>query len=446
MSTKYKTNKRKLSSLVKQQVPQFVLEDHPKFTEFLSSYYLFMESAELNLDTYTEIDQILLETEGTSVSFVALDQTDKNGLDAGGTIVNEENTFGGSFQRNEVITGSASGATSTILAEDTTDSSRLFVSANNAWITGETVTGFISGATAKVAKYRANPVENLQQLLNYSDPDHTISDFLSQMKEEFLNTIPTDTDEAVDTRKLVKNIKSLYRAKGTEKAHKAFFKILFNEPSEVYRPTDDMLRLSGGSWGTQNFIRCTQTTEFALNDAIELVGQTVTQQNNPSDGDINTATAVVENITKFREGTVEIIEVAVNIETTIGTFVTGQTISGTSNINDEVTVKLVTSQALSGTTITNDGSTITVGDEATLIGGAGAGARIQVLDIQGAGVTEVIVDVVGTGYDAGDVLTFSSGTAEAKVSVVNGGFIPETGSVDVHVELETGNNHRRRFW
>ena len=61
MATKYKTNKRKISSLVKQQVPQFVLEDHPKFTEFLSSYYLFMESAELNLDTITDIDQILLE-------------------------------------------------------------------------------------------------------------------------------------------------------------------------------------------------------------------------------------------------------------------------------------------------------------------------------------------------------------------------------------------------
>ena len=66
MSTKYKTNKRKLSSLVKQQVPQFVLEDHPKFTEFLSSYYLFMESAELNLETVTETDNILLETEGVA--------------------------------------------------------------------------------------------------------------------------------------------------------------------------------------------------------------------------------------------------------------------------------------------------------------------------------------------------------------------------------------------
>ena len=438
MATKYKTNKRKLSSLVKQQVPEFVLTDHPKFTEFLSSYFLFMESAELNLDTITAVDQILLETEGTTDSFVLLNQTNKNGLDAGGAIVNEENTFGGSFAKDEVITGSTSGATSTVLAEDITTNSRLFVSANNAWITGETVTGGTSGATAKVAKYRANPVENLQQLLNYSDPDHTISDFLVQMKEEFLNTIPKNTHSSVDTRKLVKNIKSLYRAKGTARANKAFFKLLFNEASEVYTPTDDMLRVSGGSWSSQNFLRCTQTTAQALNDSIELVGQTITQANNPSDDDINLATAIVENVTKFREGTVEIIEVVINPETSTGTFVTGQLLTGTSNVDSEVTVKMTTSQALSGTTITNDGSTLTVGDEATLTGGAGAGGRVQVQDISGAGVSEVIVNAAGTNYQEGDTLTFSSGTAEAKVAIVNGGFAPETGSVDIHVELETG--------
>jgi hypothetical protein len=177
MAIKYKTNKRKISSLVKQQVPQYVLEDHPKFTEFLSSYFLFMESAELNLDTITDIDQILLETAGATDSYVLLDQTNKNGLDAGNKLVDEQNTFGGSFQKNETITGSTSGATSTVLAEDTLANDRLFISANNAWITGETITGSTSGATAKVGKYRANPVENLQQLLNYTDPDHTISDF-----------------------------------------------------------------------------------------------------------------------------------------------------------------------------------------------------------------------------------------------------------------------------
>ena len=63
MTTYKKSHKRKLSSLVKQQVPEYVLSDHPKFTEFLKAYYLFMESAELQLDTITAIDQILLETE-----------------------------------------------------------------------------------------------------------------------------------------------------------------------------------------------------------------------------------------------------------------------------------------------------------------------------------------------------------------------------------------------
>ena len=438
MADKKKTNKKKISTLVAQQVPEFVLTDHPKFTEFLSSYFLFMESAELNLDTITDIDQILLETETSAVNYVLLDQTNKNGLDAGSKVVDEENTFGGSFQKGETITGTTSGATSTVLADDILGNSRLFVSANNAWITGETVTGSTSGATAKVAKYRANPVENLQQLLNYSDPDHTINDFLSQMKEEFLNTIPKDTHASVDTRKLIKNIKSLYRAKGTSKAHKAFFRMLFNETSEVYLPANDMLRVSAGGWSTQTFIRCTQTAAQSVNDPLFLVGQTITQPNNPASATINTATAIVENVTKFQEGSIVVIEIAVNDETVTGTFVNGEELTGTSYDDPDVEVKVTVSQGLSTTTITNDGSTLTVGDEATVSGGAGTGGRVSVLDISGAGVDEVIVDAAGTGYDIGDTITFSSGTADAKISVVNGGFAPEAGSLAVHVELESG--------
>ena len=433
-----KTNKKKLSTLIKQQVPEFVLTDHPKFTEFLTSYFLFMESAELNLDTFTDVDQILLETLGAVDSFVLLNQTTKNGLDAGNKLVNEENTFGGSFRKGEVITGSTSGATSTVLAEDTIANNRLFISANNGWITGETVTGSTSGATAKVGKYRANPVENIQQLLNYTDPDHTISDFLSQMKKEFLNTIPEDTDDSVDTRKLIKNIKSLYRTKGTEKAHKAFFKILFNESAEVYTPADDMLRVSDGSWNVQTFIRCTQTTLQQAQDPIFLTGQTITQANDPSDSTVNLATAIVETVLKFQEGSTQIIEIILNTDTVSGTFVNGSEVTGISNIDPDLTIGITVSQALSTAVITNDGSTLTVGDEATLTGGGGSGARIQVQDISGAGVSEVVVNGVGQNYQEGDVLTFSSGTAEAKVAVVGGGFAPETGSVDVHVELETG--------
>jgi hypothetical protein len=39
--------KDKLSNLIGSQVPDFVLDDHPKFLQFLKTYYSFMEAAEL---------------------------------------------------------------------------------------------------------------------------------------------------------------------------------------------------------------------------------------------------------------------------------------------------------------------------------------------------------------------------------------------------------------
>jgi len=322
MATFKKTNKKKLSNLVKRQLPEFILEDHPKFAEFIKSYYLFLESAEIQLSSFTTVDNILLEGEGTADNFVLLDRTDAFNLDNGDKLVDEQLSFSGTLQKSEIITGATSGATATILAEDFANS-RYTISANNGFVTGETVTGATSGATAIVGKYRANPIENIQQLLNYSDPDHTISDFLNQMKEEFLKTIPTDTHASLDTRKLIKNIKSLYRAKGTDKAHQAFFRMLFNENSEVYKPNEDMLRVSDGKFSTNTFLRCTQTTSQALNNAIFLIGEQIKQSNNPADDSINEATAIVESVTKFREGAVEIIEIEINDDTTVGTFVNG---------------------------------------------------------------------------------------------------------------------------
>ena len=438
MTTFKKTFKNKLSSLVKQQAPDFVVEQHPKFLEFIKQYFIFMESAELTLTDIDTKDVIILETETDAVSYLLLDGTTDTGADKGFKVVDESNTITSGYVKGETITGATSGATATILADDINSNSRLFISAHSGFINGETVTGSSSGQTAKVGKYRANPVQNIQQLLNYPDPDHTISDFLSQMKETFLESIPLDTDDAVDKRKLIKNIKSLYRAKGTARAHKTLFKLLFNQTAEVYLPTVDMLRVSDGKFTTNTFIRATQTDTEALNDPNTLVGQTITQANDPSDTSINLATAIVERVLKTREGAVEIIELQINKDTTSGTFVRGSQLTGTSNADENTEVKLTIASVISDTTITNDGVTLTVGDEATITGGAGAGARIQVQDLSEGGVTQVFVDAAGTGYAEGDTLTFSSGSAQAKVSVVGGGIAPEAGSLAVHTELESG--------
>ena len=41
MTTFKKTHKRKVKNLVKRQLPEFVLTDHPKFAEFVKSYLYF---------------------------------------------------------------------------------------------------------------------------------------------------------------------------------------------------------------------------------------------------------------------------------------------------------------------------------------------------------------------------------------------------------------------
>ena len=70
MSDIKKSNKKKLSTLIKQQLPEFVLTDHPKFAEFLTSYFLFLESAEITLQTFTSIDHIVLDQALNMLNFV----------------------------------------------------------------------------------------------------------------------------------------------------------------------------------------------------------------------------------------------------------------------------------------------------------------------------------------------------------------------------------------
>jgi len=111
----------KISNLVNQQVPEFVLEQHPKFLEFLKTYYTFMESAELGVTSVQTTDGIQLETETAQTNELILNgsriDTDRTQLDAGDKILLESTTFG-KFTRGETITGQTSNATATVLAED----------------------------------------------------------------------------------------------------------------------------------------------------------------------------------------------------------------------------------------------------------------------------------------------------------------------------------------
>ena len=68
----------KISHLINQQAPDFVLDDHPYFLEFVKAYYTFMESAELTLTNIGDPDVIQLETQTGTISLLQLDGTKIN--------------------------------------------------------------------------------------------------------------------------------------------------------------------------------------------------------------------------------------------------------------------------------------------------------------------------------------------------------------------------------
>jgi len=427
---------KKVTNLLNQQVPEFVLSDHPKFLEFVKTYYRFMESACITLDNIELTDGIQLETETAQTNNLVLNaskvDTDITSLDAGDKILLEDTGFG-KFTRGEIVTGQTSNATATVLSEDL-DNSRLFISAQDKFIQDEVIIGATSTARATITNYKPNPVNNIQDLLNFRDPDKAISNFLTKFRNEFLNTLPENLDGSVDKRKLIKNIKSVYRAKGTARGHEVFFRFLFNLDSEIFYPREQMLRVSDGQFDTKKILRAIGT----VGDTSGLIGRTIT-------GQTSGATAAVENVFKFQIAQNEVSEFILNEDTISGgPFVTGEEIRGTESDVNDAFIKATITGIPNVISITNDGNLLNP-DDAITFTGAGNGAIIQVDNVGSGGITEVLIDDAGTGYAIGDDITFTNtntngGGAVAKVSVVNGGITTETGttgatSVD-HIVLE----------
>jgi hypothetical protein len=432
------TFKDKISNLINSQAPEFVVEQHPKFLEFVKTYYTFMESAELAVTSVQTTDGIQLETETAQTNTLLLDgsriDSDRTQLDAGDKIILESSAFG-KFTRGETITGQTSGATTTVLAEDL-GNGRLFTSAQDKFIIGETVLGASSSASAIINNYKPNPVTNIQELLNFRDPDKAISNFLTKFRNEFLNTLPESLNSVVNKRKLIKNVKSLYRAKGTNRGHELFFKLLFNESSETIYPREQMLRASDGQWDTQLIMRAIQTSaQLQTGDTSNLVGRTIT-------GETSGATAIIENVFKFQIGINLVTEFILNEDTITGNFSTSEVIRGTATDDDDVFIKATITGIPNSITVTNDGALYIEGETVTVTGG-GTGAIINVDAIGRGSLTNFYIDNGGSGYEIGDNIEFNDtgtggGSARAKVSVVNGGFTQEesTSTEEDHLVLE----------
>ena len=408
----------KVSTQIDGQLPDFVADDHPIFSTFLQSYYKYLESGELVVSA--TIDNVLLELETTTR---LLDEEDNR-------IVLETGTgTTGKFIVGETITGATSGATAEVLVDDlgNTTKPRLFITSQQQFITGETITGGTSSATGTVTSYRASPVQNIQQLLAYADVDNTIFDFLEEFRKSFMNAIPSSLATGLDKRNLTKNIRELYRRKGTQEGLKLFIRILLDQESEIFYPNTRMIRASGGDWDKPTIIR---VSPIGSPVHAELAGQTITGQ---SSG----ATARIESATTFVDPSDASTIVEFSVTSIVGTFTKDEIIQGVSSVEDVLYTYNIR-QIVTSSTVTNDGILYSVADvvdvdTSTNIGSGDVTAVVG--NVSRGSVSGVVVDDGGTNYEIGDVLTFTDNSNEAglvssavaRVQIVHGSVIMEDG-------------------
>ncbi len=415
----------KISTILNSQLPEFVVADHPKFAEFLKTYYQLLESAELQVKDVQNTVGVLIETETGQENNIVFNST---GIGSSNTPLNEgdkillEETAYGKFTFGEEIKGRTSGARAFVLSEDLPNS-RLIISAQDKFVRGEIVEGVSSSASATITNYRPQPVQNISDLVNFRDPDKAIESFLNNFRNEFLATIPEVLDNEVNKRNLIKNVKSLYKAKGTAAGHELFFRLLFNEQSETIYPREQMLKTSSGQYDSLKILRIIER----VGNTEGLIGRTITGKNSK-------ATAIIENLARFQIGDDTITELILNQQTIVGTFQVGEEISGTTSDTDDYFIKADITGIPGTKTITNSGALYKIDDDVVVEAG-GIGALFQISDIGTGQVKEIVIDNPGENYNIGDVInftndgTFGSG-ASGFVSIVTGSFRDQGGNLN----------------
>ena len=357
------TLKNKISIRVPNSLPDFVSADHLTFVDFVTTYYEFLESVELKLVNLGSKDAILQE-EG-STNLVNLEDPNIYRQNQSNNILLEDTEFG-SFVNDEVIIGQTSKATATVRVEDINLGSRLFITPQNRFILGEQIVGQTSNASAYIGDYTANPVQSVQQLLDYADVDETVDSFFKQFKESFMKTVPKKLAPGLNQKTLLKNIKDLYRAKGSKKGMELFFRILLNEEVEIVYPTKDIFRMSDGQWSEDKVFYVIQSndsittesshldvegfllfedgsqilaedTQDGTADFSKLVGQRITQASSPP------ATALVDTIFQYNFGGEYVTEFVLQEASIDGTFIPGYTVRGFSNVDQitEIEAKII---------------------------------------------------------------------------------------------------------
>ncbi len=315
-------SRSQISDRVFSQFPSFVKEDYQTFIDFIKAYY---KSQELkgnpidivqNWDEYYNIDKY-----ENLVKTTTLIST----IDSVTTTLDVQTTA--DFPKeglvkvdDEIIYYNGKSATSLL------NCSRGFSGVSSVG----TVAEFNFSETVSAAHSSGTTVENL----NNTFPLYILEKF----KEQFLASYPKDFFPGTNENVVIKRIKDFYSAKGTTRSFQFIMRTIFGVESEISYPRDRIFKPSDAFYVSREVIRAQKLT----GNPMELTGEVLIQEDDPTDPDVNFARIYVKGVVEIFTEEGVIYEIDVDTNNSEGSFVTPYKTTLSFGVGNQVTDDVIT--------------------------------------------------------------------------------------------------------
>lgn len=128
---------------------------------------------------------------------------------------------------------------------------------------------FFAEAYYEYLEQKKMPQEIIQNIQQYASIDDSVDEFVEYFYKNYCADFPLNPE--ADKKLTLKKINELYQHKGSEKAVRLLFRLLYNSDVEFYYPEIQVLKGSGGRWKSRLSIRVNGN----FNRVKNLIGQRI---------------------------------------------------------------------------------------------------------------------------------------------------------------------------
>lgn len=244
-------------------------------------------------------------------------------------------------------------------------------------------------------EHRGNALGLMKDLPSFQDVDTTHNPFLHNLQKEVMKKFPkelyvdpSDPNNKVNIKNVLKHIVDFYGTKGTEQAYKFLFRSVLGAEVGFYYPREDVLKPSDGKW-IQNYSIRVVVTSDSSDEPFVLANKKII-------GTTSSTTAVVEYVVKFEIGFQTVYELYLNRSSVSAQFVPGEIVFSPEAPN----VKIIPASVITGFKFYDRGSNYETGSKIKsnfgVFGAQDIEGIVSVVNNQG---NVLAVDIVSPGFN-----------------------------------------------